>query len=106
MMDVLWTTEHQPGNPYHRDRPNVQHDAIFTTLSTGPFGIGDMLGCTNATLIAAATRSDGVILKPAAAALRIDRFYTVPAPAPPSPSPSPSPPGPPGVVGCSDGTCE
>merc|ERR1719174_960083 len=55
MMDVLWTTEHQPGNPYHRDRPNVQHDAIFTPLSTGPFGIGDMLGCTNATLIAAAT---------------------------------------------------
>lgn len=105
MMDVLWTNEHQPGNPYHRDRPNVLHDAIFTTLSTGPFGIGDMLGDTNASLVAAATRADGIILKPAAAALRVDRFYNVPLPSP-SPSPPPSPPGPPWEVGCSDGTCE
>ena len=106
MMDVLWTEEHQPGNPYRMDRPNVLHDAIFTTLSTGPFGIGDMLGHTNASLVAAATRADGTILKPAAAALRVDRFYTVPSPAPSPPAPSPAPPGPPGEVGCSDGTCE
>ena len=46
--------------PLYRDRPNVVHDAMFTTLSTGPFGIGDMLGCTNASLVAAATRADGV----------------------------------------------
>jgi hypothetical protein len=111
MMDVLWTMSHQPGNPYKMDRPNVEHDAIFTTLSTGPFGIGDMLNYTNVSLIACATRADGVIIKPAAAALRIDRFYNVPASSsptpPPGPTPSPGPPpGPPAVVGCADGTCE
>lgn len=80
MMDVLWSTSIQPGNPYHESRPNCEHDFIFTTLSTGPLGIGDMLNRTNVTLINAAIRTDGVILKPSSAALRLDRFYRVPCP--------------------------
>eukprot|EP01043_Picozoa_sp_COSAG02_P038845 COSAG02_NODE_3026_length_7517_cov_4.200593_4_plen_981_part_00 len=78
MMDVLWSESIQPGNPYNENRPNVEHDFIFTTLSTGPLGIGDMINHSNMSLISAAIRSDGVILKPSAAALRLDRCYNVP----------------------------
>jgi hypothetical protein len=106
MMDVLWSQSTQPGNPYAESRPNVEHDFIFTTLSTGPVGIGDMLECTNVSLINAAIRSDGVILKPSAAAMRLDRFYSVPHHFTPPPPPPPAPPPPCTNDGCADGTCE
>ena len=44
-------------------------------LSTGPVGFGDAVNKTNASLLSRAIRTDGVILKPASAALRLDRFY-------------------------------
>lgn len=44
-------------------------------LTTGPVGFGDALNATNATRLALASRADGAVLKPAAAAERIDEFY-------------------------------
>ncbi len=56
-------------------RPTVVHDLIVATLSAGPVGFGDLVGHTDAELLSKATRKDGNILKPAATALRIERFY-------------------------------
>jgi len=78
MMDQLWTTSLQAGSPYGQPRPNLAHDLIIAALSTGPIGIGDMIGATNASLLRTAMRTDGVLLKPASAALRVDRFYAAP----------------------------
>ena len=47
----------------------------MAVLSTGPVGFGDLLQRTNATLLKQCTRADGVILKPSAAAVLLDRFY-------------------------------
>lgn len=56
-------------------RPTVVHDLIVSVVSAGPVGFGDLIGNTNAELLAMATRKDGNILKPAATALRIERWY-------------------------------
>ena len=53
----------------------MEHDFLVAVLSTGPVGIGDLVNRTNATLLRQCARSDGVILKPSSAAIRIDRFY-------------------------------
>ena len=50
-------------------------DFIVAVLSTGPVGFGDLLQRTNATLLNQCTRADGVILKPSAAAVLLDRYY-------------------------------
>ena len=76
VMDVLWTTGAQPGNTEHiAERHNIEHELVVAVLTTGPVGFGDMVNGTNATRLALATRADGVILKPAHTALRIDDFY-------------------------------
>ncbi|CAE8598043.1 unnamed protein product, partial [Polarella glacialis] len=78
MVDVLWTNPEQSDPRWPKPsvcRPNIVHDIITAVLSTGPLGFGDLVGKTNASLLFKATRADGVILKPASAALRIDRFY-------------------------------
>ena len=74
-LDVLWSTSSQLGNPYNVERLDVEHDFLVAVLSTGPVGIGDLVNRTNATLLRQCARSDGVILKPSSAAIRIDRFY-------------------------------
>eukprot|EP01052_Picozoa_sp_SAG31_P012126 SAG31_NODE_701_length_12730_cov_3.008709_1_plen_646_part_00 len=99
VVDVLWTTGVQAENGHGhfangtdkyvdicsicqqrcKERLNLEHELIMATLSTGPVGIGDKVGSTNATLLNRALRSDGVILKPGFAAHRLDDFYsTVP----------------------------
>ena len=90
-------------------RPTVVHDLIISTLSAGPVGFADLVNHTNASLLGMATRQvgngafslpllvicrhlehltddrcqpphqDGTILKPAATALRVERYYK-PAP--------------------------
>ena len=77
MVDVLWTDSNQSDPRWGKDpcKPNVLHDLISAVLTTGPVGIGDRLGRTNTSLLARAMRIDGTILKPASAALRLDRFY-------------------------------
>ena len=76
VMDVLWTTGVQPGNTEHiAERHNIEHELVVAVLTTGPVGFGDMVNGTNSTRLALATRADGVILKPAHTALRVDDFY-------------------------------
>ena len=80
--DVLWTTSIQSDDPrwgIGARRPTVVHDLIVATVTAGPIGFGDLVGHTDAQLLSRALRKDGTILKPASAALRIDRFYR-PAP--------------------------
>jgi hypothetical protein len=74
VMDVLWTIESQPTRN-GGTRPDIVHEIIIATLTTGPVGFGDAINYTNATLLRQATRADDVILKPAAAAARVDAFY-------------------------------
>ena len=80
MVDVLWTNATQAADPRWADggssRPNMAHDAITAVLSTGPVGFGDLIGATDASLLARTSRADGAILKPAAPALRLERYYT------------------------------
>ena len=60
-------------------RPTVEHDLVVATITAGPVGFGDLINGTNATLLRKALRQDGTILKPASAALRVDRYWK-PAP--------------------------
>ena len=77
--DVLWTRGRQPGNPYlnstynpHADKyclkpygqPNPSLDAVIATLSTGPFGIGDGPGLTDASVVWPATDAGSRLLPP------------------------------------------
>ncbi len=68
--DVFWTSEFQPGNPYGSSpsgdtEPNWFLHTLAATLSTGPVGLGDGIGYTNASLILRTCRAtDGLILKP------------------------------------------
>lgn len=75
--DVTWTQAAFPPGPGPAPAGgypnsvygNIVHNStelalIMATLSTGPVGIGDAIGATNATLLRVATRSDGMLLKP------------------------------------------
>jgi hypothetical protein len=58
-------------------RPFVEHELVVATLTAGPVGFGDSLPLpgfngTNVTRLLLASRQDGVILKPAHPALRLD----------------------------------
>ena len=81
MMDVLWSTSVQPGDPYSASldspslRLNLQRDLALAVLSAGLVGIGDMVGGTDPVLLATALRADSVVLKPAHPLLRLERFY-------------------------------
>ncbi|XP_046547865.1 uncharacterized protein LOC124257770 isoform X1 [Haliotis rubra] len=70
--DIFWTTSVQPGNTYNSTEPYPSLHAVVATLSTGPVGIGDMIGGTNKTLIMKSVNADGLILKPSRPATSID----------------------------------
>ena len=74
--DNFWSTDNQPAvrppPPGMRACDGGAHnntlaelEALLATLSTGPVGVGDAPGYTNATLVRRATANDGRILKPA-----------------------------------------
>jgi hypothetical protein len=79
VVDALRTTSIQQeatcGPPHGNGKTDIEHDLLMATLTTGPVGIGDMIGGTNLTLLNRALRADGVILKPGFAAHRLDNFY-------------------------------
>ena len=52
--------------------------AIVACLSKGPFGLGDEVNKTNATIVLAASRGDGYILQPTRTITPIDRSYSQP----------------------------
>ena len=64
--DDYWTTEVQPGNPYgdKPTEPNWMLEAITVALSTGPNGPSDGIGFTNASVVLATVRADGLTLQP------------------------------------------
>jgi hypothetical protein len=53
------------------ETPNV----LLSTLSAGPVGIGDAIGAENTTNLFHAVRADGVIVKPDAPIVPLDRTY-------------------------------
>ena len=79
VVDALRTTSVQTEaacGPHHGNGvTDIERDLLMATLTTGPVGIGDMIGGTNLTLLNRALRSDGVILKPGFAAHRLDNYY-------------------------------
>lgn len=87
MMDVLWTTPIQPGDPYNCGIPcknalgppsvrmNLMRDLVLAVLTAGPVGIGDVIGGTDVKLLTTALRADSVILKPAHPFLRLEKYY-------------------------------
>ena len=95
--DVFWTTARQPGSPYDnttlfpsmyakcRDahgthaQPNVHLDALISAFSTGPVGIGDGDGYTDAPLVLRTCRADGVLLPPSKPLSPLDRTWWPPA---------------------------
>jgi hypothetical protein len=72
-MDAVWTASEQP--PYAYAQNATELGVAISALSTGPVGLGDGLGATNATLVAAAVASNGVILKPSLPAAPVDAFF-------------------------------
>ena len=106
--DVFWSTPSQPGSPYDNTtlfpsmyrrcfnnprgthaQPNVQLDALISAFSTGPVGIGDGEGYTDARLVLATCRADGILLPPSKPLSPLDRTWWPPPPAPPHALPIP-----------------
>lgn len=76
--DTLWTSINGrfevPGCPWSPDheQPGAELHVVLAALSTGPVGISDGLGGTNATLIKRVLTSEGLILRPAKPLTSID----------------------------------
>eukprot|EP00966_Prymnesium_polylepis_P080391 1862287-Prymnesium_polylepis.1 len=76
--DTLWTSTNGrfavPGCPWTADHeaPAVATHVLLALLSTGPVGISDAIGATNATLVRRMIRSDGTLLKPARPVVAVD----------------------------------
>ena len=76
--DTLWTSVNGrfevPGCPWKPDHENpaVEMHVLLALLSTGPVGISDAIGQTNATLVRRMTMSDGTLLQPARPIVSVD----------------------------------
>ena len=84
--DGIWTTPCAApgsGSPYPASycQNATELGVAIGALSTGPVGLGDAAGASNATLLAAAAASNGVILKPSLPAAPLDCYFAYPAPA-------------------------
>jgi hypothetical protein len=77
--DVVLTTSPQPGLPYPFTPTGLtsypELTLVLAALSTGPVGIGDGLGLTNASLVAAACAADGSLLQPSGPATFVDEQF-------------------------------
>ena len=63
-----WGAHTNPGS-------NCELNALVATLSTGPVGIADKAGDTNATLVRRCVRADGRILQPDKPATAVDSMF-------------------------------
>jgi hypothetical protein len=84
--DVTWTTTHQPGGGFQYDQPNVELDYVLAVLSSGPVGIGDGIGYTNASLARMGANSAGLILRADKPLTAIDSTFVPPPAVESSPS--------------------
>jgi hypothetical protein len=77
--DVVLSSSPQPGLPYSYAPTGLtsypELTLILAALSTGPVGIGDGLGLTNASLVAASHMADGTLLQPSGPAVFLDERY-------------------------------
>ena len=76
--DVVLTSSPQPGLPYawaNNETSYPELTLLLAALSTGPVGIGDGLGFTNATLALAACDAGGALLQPSSPATFIDAQF-------------------------------
>jgi hypothetical protein len=79
--DTLWTTDNNrasvPGCPWTPDHetPAAELHLVLSLMTTGPVGISDTIGMTNATLLKRAIRSDGTLLKPMKAITAVDSTF-------------------------------
>ena len=62
-----WTLDHE--------EPAAELHLVLALMSTGPVGISDAIGHTNATMAKRAIRSDGVLLKPMKAITAVDASF-------------------------------
>ena len=72
-MDGVWTVKQVDGYNYQEN--STELGAVISTLSTGPIGIGDPAGKSNASLLFSTAAKNGVILKPSLPATPIDIFF-------------------------------
>ena len=72
-MDGVWTVSHVDGYDYSQNASEL--NVAISVLSTGPVGVGDSVGASNATLLRAAVASNGVILKPSLPAAPVDVYF-------------------------------
>lgn len=80
--DNFWTSN-VTDNPYQKNSntpknpgSNVELNTIVAVLSTGPVGISDKVGATNATLIMATCDANGRLLQPSKPLTPSERMYT------------------------------
>ena len=79
--DTLWTTTNNrtavPGCDWTPDHeaPAVETHVVLALLTTGPVGISDGLGFTDAPLIQRTISADGTLLQPCRAATLVDSLF-------------------------------
>eukprot|EP00929_Paragymnodinium_shiwhaense_P062134 TRINITY_DN31017_c0_g1_i1.p1 TRINITY_DN31017_c0_g1~~TRINITY_DN31017_c0_g1_i1.p1 ORF type:complete len:815 (-),score=114.77 TRINITY_DN31017_c0_g1_i1:44-2446(-) len=83
--DTLWTTTNGDfvveGCPRESDheKPAVELQVVVALMTTGPVGISDGLGFTNATLVRRIVRHDGTLLKPSKPLTSVDSLLVLDA---------------------------
>jgi hypothetical protein len=77
--DGVRTTAREPGTTYGHDFPNFELDTALAVLSTGPVGLMDGAGMSNASLARRTCRDDGTLLKPSKPLTAIDSTFVPPA---------------------------
>jgi hypothetical protein len=79
--DTLWTTNNGktsiPGCPWTDDHegPAAELHVALALLSTGPMGISDAIGMTNASLLSRAIAMDGTLLQPMKPVTAVDSSF-------------------------------
>jgi hypothetical protein len=83
--DTLWTTDNgrtaTPGCSWTLDHevPAAELHVVLSLMSTGPMGISDAIGMTNATLLKRAIANDGTLLQPTKAVTAVDSSFVLPS---------------------------
>lgn len=60
---------------FHSGGEHAGVEALLSALSTGPVGLGDAIGTTDASVVAATCRRDGVIVRPDVPIAAVDACY-------------------------------
>ena len=80
--DTLWTSDNGkfsvPGCPWTPDHetPAAELHVVIALMTTGPVGISDLIGMTNATLAKRMITEDGTLLKPSKPITTVDSFFS------------------------------